>query len=166
MHIKCSDLPGVGKKTSFVTAEGDMVVLVTHHTGKREMYFFEDDDGDEVLHSISFGDDEAKEIGAQLIGVTYQPIHDDSVKILKKKLIMEWIELKEDSPLVGMTLEQSDIRAKTGASVMAIMRGDNTEEMIVNPAPSEILKTGDTVMAAGNAEQIKSFATFCKRKGD
>ncbi len=35
-----ADLPGVGKKISFLTAEQQKVVVIIHHSGKRDLYFF------------------------------------------------------------------------------------------------------------------------------
>lgn len=165
MNIRSSDLPGVGKKVSFVTTEGDMVVLVTHHTGKRELYFFEDEDGDEVLHSISLADEESRQIGAQMIGVLYQPVEADTVRTYSKKLMMEWVKLKPGSPVIGKTLEQSKIRDKTGVSIMAITRGVE-EELIINPKAIEMLQENDVVMVAGKIENIELFEEFCKGKGE
>lgn len=165
MKIKSSDLPGVGKKVSFVTTEGDLIVLVTHHTGKRELYFFDDEEGDEVLHSIRLADEESRQIGAQMIGVLYQPVEVDTVRTYSKKLMMEWVKLKPNSPLVGKTLEESNIRAETGVNVMAITRGPE-EEMIINPIATEVLRENDVVMVAGKIEDIETFEEYCKGKGE
>jgi TrkA domain protein len=164
VNMKSTDLPGVGKKVSFVTSQEDLIVVVTHHTGKREMYFFEDEEGDEVLHSISLTDDESKQLGAQMIGVTYQPIDSDTVRTYNKKLLMDWVKIKKGSHLIGKTLEESNIRAKTGASVMAITRGDD-DDIIINPRAEEVIQLHDVVMVAGKVEQIKSFEVFCESKG-
>ncbi|WP_025025630.1 cation:proton antiporter regulatory subunit [Caldalkalibacillus mannanilyticus] len=163
MKIKMSDLPGVGKKFSFITAEENMMVLIIHHTGKRELHLFDDADDDEPAYTINLNSEETKEIAAQMLGATYQPVDVDTMKTFKNKLLMEWVELKEDSPIVGKTLIESDIRAKTGATVIAIVRG---EEVVASPDPTEKLKAGDTLMAAGNSEQMKAFEQLCQEKGE
>jgi deoxyribodipyrimidine photolyase len=37
-----------GKKISFLTAEQQKVVVIIHHSGKRDLYFFQDTDEDEA----------------------------------------------------------------------------------------------------------------------
>jgi TrkA domain protein len=159
MHIKMADLPGIGKKLSFITADDNMIVLVIHHSGKRELYFFSDSDADEADFSIDLTADETREMGAQLLGATYQPIDLDTMKIFKKQFVMEWIELKPESPVTGKTIGEAKIRNITGASIVAIVRG---EDVIVSPEIHEILQAGDTLMAAGKSEQISAFESLCR----
>lgn len=159
MQIKMADLPGIGKKLSFVTAEKNMVVLIIHHSGKRELYFFEDAEADEADFSINLTADETREMGAQLLGATYQPIDIDTMKTFKKQLVMEWVELKPESPITGKTIGEAKIRTRTGASIVAIVRG---EDVIVSPGINEILQTGDTLMAAGKSEQMGKFESLCR----
>ncbi|MDQ0339259.1 TrkA domain protein [Caldalkalibacillus uzonensis] len=159
MQVKMADLPGIGKKLSFLTAEGKMLVLIIHHSGKRELYFFEDPDGDEADYSLELTANETRELGAQFLGATYQPIDADTMKMFKNKLVMEWVELAPQSPVANQTIKEARIRTKTGASIMAIVRGD---EVIVSPEVDEVLKPGDTLMAAGKSDQISSFKALCR----
>ena len=62
----------------------------------------------------------------------------------------DWFTLDGDSPLVGLTLAQADIRRLTGVSVMAIRRGN---QMIRYPGPQTVLAAGDRLLAVGNAEE-------------
>ncbi len=39
MEVKMADLPGVGKKISFQTVEENKIVVIVHHSGKRDLYF-------------------------------------------------------------------------------------------------------------------------------
>ena len=86
MEVKMADLPGAGKKISFQTAEKRKVVLITHHSGKRDLYFFQDTDEDEADYFLTLTSDETREMGAQLV--------------------MEWIKLTAES----------QIRTHTGAA--------------------------------------------------
>ncbi|RKL69410.1 potassium transporter TrkA [Salipaludibacillus neizhouensis] len=158
-----SDLPGVGKKMSFLTSEEQMLVLISHHSGKRELHLFDDEDDDEPCFTVKLNAYETKEIGAQLLGAMNQHVDADTMKTFNKHLVMEWSELKDHSFLIGKTLIDSRIREETGASVMAIMRAD---DMIVSPDPSEVLRAGDTLMAAGKSDQIKEFELYVTRKGN
>ena len=63
------------------------------------------------------------------------------------------IKLSEQCPAVGKSLAELDLRAKTGASVLAITRGDTGT---ANPSPREPLRGGDVLAVAGSAEAIAS----------
>ncbi|KMJ56974.1 potassium transporter TrkA [Bacillus sp. LL01] len=159
MQFKTTELPGIGKKISFITAEGNMVVLVVHHSGKREMYFFDDPDGDEADFSISMTSDETRELGAQLLGAMYQPVDMDKMKMFKKQIIIEWVDVKKGSSLVGKTIGQSQIRTKTGASIIGIVKG---EDNIAVPDIDVILHEGDVLMICGKQAQISKLTKLCE----
>jgi CPA2 family monovalent cation:H+ antiporter-2 len=62
-----------------------------------------------------------------------------------------WVKLDETSKLVGQTLAEANLRARTGASVVAIMRG---RELIANPEPRAILRASDLVGLVGDGTQL------------
>ncbi|WP_156911608.1 cation:proton antiporter regulatory subunit [Salibacterium aidingense] len=154
MDVRMTDLPGIGKKMSFLTAEGSMVVLVTHHTGKRELYFFQDPDEDEADFSLELTSNETRELGAQLLGAVFQPVDSDKMKLFRSKIVVEWIELQENSIFAGKTIGNSEVRKKTGVSIVGIFRN---EDVIASPGVEEILQVGDTVMVIGKNSQITLF---------
>ena len=162
MQVKMADLPGIGKKMSFITAAGNMMVLIIHHTGKRELYFFEDPDDDEADFSVQLTSDETREFGSQLLGAVFQPVNSDSMKLFKSQIVMEWIEVKEGSPLAGKTIGENEIRKRTGVSIVGIFRKD---DVIASPEPTQMLQLGDTLMAIGKSGQIKDFEQFCSGEG-
>ncbi|MFZ4450518.1 cation:proton antiporter regulatory subunit [Salibacterium aidingense] len=154
MDVRMTDLPGIGKKMSFLTAEGSMVVLVTHHTGKRELYFFQDPEEDEADFSLELTSNETRELGAQLLGAVFQPVDSDKMKLFRSKIVVEWIELQENSIFAGKTIGNSEVRKKTGVSIVGIFRN---EDVIASPGVEEILQAGDTVMVIGKNSQITLF---------
>ncbi len=151
------DLPGVGKKISLQTAEDKKIAVIIHHSGRRDLYFFNDTDEDDADFFISLTGEETRELGAQLLGATYQPADDEKMKIFQNQLVMEWIKLKPGSPFVDKQIAESKIRTLTGASIIAVMHGD---DMIVSPDVNVVLKSGDTVMAAGKRDQIRRLETL------
>lgn len=72
------------------------------------------------------------------------------------ELSMEEICVPDESKLVGMELMNSGIRGQYNLMVVAIKRSDGT--MIFNPAPQEILRAGDTMVAIGPVENLARFA--------
>ncbi|MBX9771252.1 MAG: NAD-binding protein, partial [Candidatus Obscuribacterales bacterium] len=57
------------------------------------------------------------------------------------------------------TIGSLDIRNKTGATVLAIKRDNQT---ISHPTPDEIITQGDALYVAGSSEQLKAFETLLK----
>lgn len=62
-----------------------------------------------------------------------------------------WVRLEADNNLVGHTLAEADLRARTGTSVVAIMRD---RELITNPEPQAILRANDLVGLVGDGKQL------------
>jgi TrkA domain protein len=158
--FKQTDLPGIGKRFTMKLASGQIVSIIIHHSGKREIYVL-DSDGD-VECTLTLTDEEAREMGMVLAGAFYQPVAGDKMELLLKQMVMEWVELPSDSPLVGKTLAEADVRRKTGVIVIGVVRNN---EMIPAPDPKIfVFQPGDIVIAVGNREQIDNFIkTFGKK---
>jgi monovalent cation:H+ antiporter-2, CPA2 family len=66
----------------------------------------------------------------------------------------DWFKLKPDSPLVGLTLAQADIRRLTGATVMQIQR---EREINRFPDAQTILAPGDRLLVVGTDVEDRAF---------
>ncbi len=74
-------------------------------------------------------------------------------------LRIEEVSLPPDSPLVGRTLAQSEIRTKTGLIVIAIMK-QAEHSYIYNPVFNTILEAGDVLIVMGDTSQINNLRTL------
>ena len=149
MTVYESDLPGVGKKFEVELKNGERLVIVTHNTGKREVYLKADGDADsEKMFEAS--DRLARKIGTILEGAYFQPVELDEVEVPLGEAIIEWTEVGADAPVVGQSITDCDIRNRTGVSVMAIQRGDET---IPNPGPDATIESGDVLVTLGSREE-------------
>jgi CPA2 family monovalent cation:H+ antiporter-2 len=63
-----------------------------------------------------------------------------------------WLRLASGNPLVGQTLAQADLRVRTGASVVAIMRN---RVVMANPKSSTVFEAGDRIGFIGDKEQVE-----------
>lgn len=158
MDFKTCDLPGIGRKYSLEMSSGHNLVIITHNSGQREIYLFDDPD-DEPEFSIQISDEEARQLGAILLGVDYQPIPDDKVEMLSKKIRLNWFPVDENTCFVNMTIAESGIRKEAGVTIVGIERGD---DFISNPDSSEVIRPGDTLMVIGKREPIKDLQNLCK----
>ncbi len=70
------------------------------------------------------------------------------------ELWLEEIRVAEHSPLVGKTLAEADIRARSGANVLAIARGDRQ----VDWSPKLRIQAGDVLIVLGRREQLLALA--------
>ncbi|MYL33766.1 potassium transporter TrkA [Pontibacillus yanchengensis] len=159
MDISVSKLPGIGQKISLTTAEDSQLVLIVHHTGKRELYFFDEANSDEADFGMDLTADETRELGAQLLGATYQPVDADKLKMFNSQIVMDWIEIKPSSPIVHQTIEESEIRNQTGATIIGIVKGD---DIIAIPEAYTKLQPGDVLMGIGKKDQIATLTSLCK----
>jgi TrkA domain protein len=151
--FKQTDLPGIGKRFSIKLSSGQTISIIIHHSGKREIYVL-DEDGD-VECTVVLTDQESREMGMILAGAFYQPVSGDKMQLLMKQMVMEWIELPENSSLINKTLAEADVRKKTGVIVIGVVRNN---EMIPAPDPKTFkFQKGDILIIVGNREQINKF---------
>lgn len=159
MQIKTSELPGIGKRYSFTTAENDHVVIILHQNGSREVYHFNDEDADEPDFTMNMTDEESRQFGTLLLGVDYQPVTDDRMELLLKNIRMEWLKVEPNSCIANKKIIESKIRTTTGTTIIGIQRGNN---MIGSPDIEEVIMPGDVLMAIGTRNQTKSLESLCK----
>jgi CPA2 family monovalent cation:H+ antiporter-2 len=69
-------------------------------------------------------------------------------------------EITGESELVGQSIKFVDLRARTGASIIAIKRGEN---IIQSPTSEEIFKAGDIVYLTGTKEVIGKATDYLNR---
>jgi len=68
-----------------------------------------------------------------------------------------WYTLHSDSPLVGMSLAQTDARRLTGATVMAIERN---KKLYRYPTGEFTLASGDRLLVVANPQEHVAFTKF------
>lgn len=64
-----------------------------------------------------------------------------------------WLTLLSPNPLIGQSLAEANLRARTGASIVAIMRG---REVMANPKSHTVFAIDDRIGFIGDEEQIAS----------
>jgi TrkA domain protein len=153
MQVKEHDLPGVGKKFALTTNDGERITVIIHNTGHREIYTFR---GNEEFPSsaVRMEDAEARMLGAILGGAYFQPAVAESMDMVLGQLSVEWFKVATGSPLAGRTIQDSAIRKRTGASVIAILRDGRP---LPNPGPTDGIQAGDTLLVVGDRGQVQRF---------
>ncbi|MGD9573287.1 MAG: cation:proton antiporter regulatory subunit [Thermoleophilia bacterium] len=149
LEVRETRLPGVGTKFALRTGRGEKVSAVVHLDGMREIYHYHDED--EEPHVITLNDEEARQLGAIIGGVVYRPQLVKDLEVALKDLVMEWIELPPDSPIVGLTVATCRIRSTTGSTIVAILREAGS---LATPHPDEVLRADDTLVVIGRPESF------------
>ena len=68
-----------------------------------------------------------------------------------------WFKLSPDNSMVEQSLAEINLRARTGASVVAILRG---RELIANPKSQTIFLAGDRIGLIGESAQIEAASAL------
>ncbi|MCS7165388.1 MAG: TrkA C-terminal domain-containing protein [Candidatus Calescibacterium sp.] len=148
------DLPGIGRKYVIKTYDKEIQVIV-YETGIKQVYFVKDD---EVVFEFTLTSEEAKRLGLILTEAFYQTVSKDKLEYIQDQLIFEWIKISDRSPFVGRTLSDLEVRKKTGASVVAVIRG---KEFFPNPDPYSFkFLPNDTIICIGNRKQLKDLEKY------
>lgn len=82
------------------------------------------------------------------------------LKAATEEMNSKWYSLPEESPLTGMTLEETDIRRLTGVTLMAIRRAGGAE--LDYPDATTTLEQGDRLLIVGESNELAAFDELAK----
>ena len=154
MTIYETEVPGIGHKFELELDGDERLIVLIHHDGKREIYLRPGENQDsQKLFSLT--GKRARQLGSILEGAYFQPVELDNVEVPLGEAIIEWVDMDSSSSLVGKSLRAANIRDRTGISVIAIQRG---EETIANPKPDLIIQEDDIVVTLGTREEQRAFS--------
>jgi TrkA domain protein len=151
MPTRETELPGVGRKHTLDLAAGGQIVVVEHRVGHWELCRLDEEGNTTTLAKLQ--PTEAAELG-RILARGERPVEDPRAQMLFDEFGLEWIKLETGSALVGETLQGSEIRARTGASVIAVLRPEGS---LPSPPPDTELRAGDTLVVIGRREQVERF---------
>ena len=150
MTVYETELPNVGRKFELDVGGGGRLAVVIEHNGTRSLYRQPSADADADLVAELTGE-EARQLGAILGGAYFQPTEPRHADVPLGDARIEWFDVTADAPLAGASVADAEIRSRTGATLLAIQRGEAT---IGNPAPGEVIEAGDVLVTLGTpAEQ-------------
>jgi TrkA domain protein len=154
VELRQTRLPGVGTKFAFITAHGSRVAVIHHVDGTQELYVFGRVDDDEPRAVLLLDDDEARQLGAVLGGAYERPKIVEELEMAFGELAIEWVEVPQDSPAIGRTLADCGFRARTGVTIIAILR---EPEPVTGAQPTDVVQRGDVLVTVGKLGQYKEF---------
>ncbi|WP_121750987.1 cation:proton antiporter regulatory subunit [Streptomyces sp. E2N166] len=143
-------LPGVGLRYDFVNQDGDRIGVVARRSGDFELAIYGGTDPDQAGAVFRLTGEEA-DVLAEILGAPRIAERFADLTREVPGLSAGQVEVLADTPFAGRPLGESRARTRTGASVVAIVRG---EEVIPSPGPDEVLRSGDVLVVIGTREGI------------
>lgn len=151
MDVRETKLPGVGLRYEFDNRDGKRIAVIAHRGGDFEVFVSAvPKDPDSAKRVFRLTDQEADAL-AQILGA---PRIVESYADLTKEipgLSAGQIPLAAGSRYVDHPLGDTRARTMTGASIVAIVRGDN---VLASPGPEEMLRANDVLVVIGTEDGI------------
>ena len=155
MNIHEIELPGIGKKYEIITKSTDKIVIIIHDDGRRDIYYFDQEDYEESIASTTFDDSEARKIAAIIGGMTYAPKALETIEMAFDDLVIEWSKVEPRALAVNQTIGNLNIRQSYEVNIVAIIKRNH--QKIHTPGPETLLEVGDTVVVSGQRNQVKTI---------
>ncbi len=146
-------LPGVGVRHEFTTVDGSDVGVIVHHDGRREILSYDTDDPDACTTVLSLSEHDTQTLG-EILGVSHVVETVASIRQEVDGLAIDWIDIDAGSKVAGSTIGDSELRKKTGASIVAVIR-----DSVPTPAPGADFQflPGDVAVAVGTHEGLAAL---------
>ena len=142
-------LPGVGVRHEYTTADGERVGVVSHRNGRHEIVVYDRNDPDSCKAILHLSPDDTHTL-AELLGSPHLNEALTSVQQIEG-LAIDWITVAERSRFAGSTIGEGQFRSRTGASIVAVVRGDTP---VPSPGPDHRFQPGDVAVAVGTREGL------------
>jgi TrkA domain protein len=122
-------LPGVGLRYEFVNHEGDRIRVVAQRSDDFELVVYPGDDPDEAQSALRLIGQEADAL-AEILGAPRIAERFADLTREMPGLNASQVEVRPGNPFAGRALGDPRARARTGASIVAVVRG---EDVIASP---------------------------------
>lgn len=149
--VNKTPLPGVGNRYDFETRSGDRVGVIVHHSGHYDFLVYDKLDPDSCTTVLPLDAEDAHTL-TELLGGSQVAESQQQMRQSLPGLIIDWVPVHEDWSCAGQTIREIGVRARTGVSIVAVMRG---EETIPSPDPEFRLQAGDTAVVVGTQDGIR-----------
>lgn len=156
MEVFETPLPGIGVRYEFETSKGERIGVVVLRDGRRDLLLYDEDDPDSCKSVVELEPTESATM-VELLGGSKVTERLADLRYEVEGLAIEWVTMGSGNSLTGRTIGDSMIRTRTGASVVAVIRGETS---IPGPSPDFRLEPGDVVLLMGAAEGVQAAATL------
>jgi TrkA domain protein len=154
VEIEQTALPGIGLKHEFTTHAGRRIAVVSHRTGRRDLVIYDRHDPDRACEAIQLNDEEADAL-VELLGAPRIVQRLNALHREVEGLVSVQLPILEGSPYADRPMGDARVRTRTGASIVAVVRGGQVH---ASPTPDFPLAGGDVVVVVGSPESTTAVA--------
>jgi TrkA domain protein len=154
VDVERTALPGIGLQHVFTTRRGRQVGVVSHRTGRRDLAVYDKEDPDTCVVTVQLTPEEANVL-AELLGTGRVVERLADLHRQVEGLVTELIPIMDGSPYDGRSLGDTQARSRTGASIVAVVRG---AQVHASPRPDFVFAAGDKVVVVGTGEGTSAVA--------
>lgn len=154
MDVKEVLLPGVGLRYEFDIEDGERIGVIARRSGDFELVVYTGDDPDQAQPVLRLTDEEAEAL-ALILGAPRMAERFADLTREVPGLNAGQVEIRPDSPFVDRPLGETRARTRTGASIVAVLRGGTTHP---SPGPDFVLAAGDLVITVGTRDGLDQVA--------
>lgn len=150
MEVTETMLPGVGLRYEFITSHGAHLGLVARRDRQVDIVVYDRGDPDLSTEVVRLSAAEAETL-AELLGA---PKLTERFADLTREipgLEAAQVKVPENSRFAGRLLGDTRARTLTGASIVALVRG---EHVLASPSPTDRLQSRDVLVVIGTSEGI------------
>ncbi len=132
------------------------MAVIVYRDGRREILAYDLDDPDLCHPLVTLSETDTHRL-AEILGVSHVTETVSEIRQEIEGLAIEWVELSESSQIAGVSLRDSSLRTRSGASVVAVIRG-----AVPIPAPGAdfVLEAGDVVVAVGTTDGLTKLRSM------
>jgi TrkA domain protein len=156
--VRETKLPGVGVRHDFTTGDGRDVSVLVHRDGRREILIYDAADPDRCTSLVELSAADTRTL-SELLGASQVVEAVAAVQQDIEGLAIEWIRVDTASPAIGISIGDGSYRTRTGASIVAVIRGDET---IPAPGPEFTLAADDVTVAVGTTDGLATLRTLLR----
>jgi TrkA domain protein len=157
-EVKETELPGVGVRHEFLTEDGNRVGVVSHRSGRREIYLADPRDPDRFKRALGLSEEDARTL-AEILGASRVAAELAELQQKIEGLAIDWLPVREDSPYANRSIGSARVRTRTGVSVVAVLRGD---EALPAPGPEVEVRPGDYLVVVGTPRGIEEVVELLR----
>lgn len=156
MNIEVTPLPGIGVRKDFpLKGARRRLGIIDHKDGSIDLILSKADNP-EVTEQLPLTKEEASTLanllGAPQLVAQLREEHRDLEGLTTRQLA-----IRKSSPYDGRRLGDTEMRTRTRASIVAVMRAGNP---IASPGPDLVLVAGDLLIVVGTADGLDAAATI------
>jgi TrkA domain protein len=145
-----TQLPGVGVRYEFTTADGQRVGVLSHRGGRREILVYDRRDPDAATGLLQLSAEDTQTL-SELLGASQVAVGIAAAQQQIEGLAIDWLRLPQGSAFVGSTIGDGAFRTRTGVSIVAVVRGHTS---VPAPEPGFRFEAGDVAVAVGTPEGL------------